>query len=320
MSSSLVSGLAGLLAVITLAVIPLACQSGGVGDPCTPDEEYGADFNGFDLAQGYIESRSFSCTTRICLVNHFQGRVSCPLGQSQSDIHPCTGPTDASCGADGSDAKCVASATLLPACTPPCMNPNDPNCLEVKCPAGLTCDTNQLICVCDSAKTPTVSFEGVNYACVYFDPACKPTTSAPCSGYLQSYVCHAEGACQTAGASVADNQGKACCVPGTGKPVGFPVCGQCDATGKRDAAQAVYCSCRCGVADGDPPEPDFNFCTCPSGFTCSELRPDFHLTGGADAELNGKYCMKDGTEFTGPASCGFVQGNHDAPCKGINAD
>ena len=28
-----------------------------------------------------IESRSFQCQTRICLVNHFQGRVSCPLGQ-----------------------------------------------------------------------------------------------------------------------------------------------------------------------------------------------------------------------------------------------
>ncbi|HYQ15395.1 MAG TPA: hypothetical protein VEQ58_06555, partial [Polyangiaceae bacterium] len=29
-----------------------------------------------------VESRSFQCETRLCLVNHFQGRVSCPFGQN----------------------------------------------------------------------------------------------------------------------------------------------------------------------------------------------------------------------------------------------
>jgi hypothetical protein len=316
MSSILASGLAGFAAVVTLAVIPLACQSGGVGDPCTPDEEYGAGFNGFDLAEGYIESRSFSCTTRICLVNHFQGRVSCPLGQSANDIHPCTGPSDTTCGGD---AKCVPSATLSPVCTPPC-DPNDLSCVQVHCPAGLQCDLNQLICVCDTTNTAMVTFENVNYSCVKFDPSCTPTTSAPCTGLATSYVCHTRGSCQTAGASAADNQGKGCCVPGTDEPVGVPVCGQCDAAGKRDAAQAVYCSCRCDVADGDPPEPDFNFCSCPSGFTCSQVRPDLGVSGGADKQLNGKYCIKTGTEFMGAASCGSVAGNHDKPCIGQNAN
>jgi hypothetical protein len=192
-----------------------------------------------------------------------------------------------------------------------------PQCIEKKCPAGLQCDLNQLLCICDSANTAKVSFEMVDYTCVYFDPSCTPTNSAPCTGLLRSYVCHTKGSCQSAGASAGDNKGKACCVPGTDEPVGVPVCGQCDTVGKRDAASAVYCSCRCDVATGDPPEPDFNFCTCPSGFTCSEVRPNFGVSGGADAQLNGKYCIKDGTEFVNAASCGHVQGNSDSPCHGM---
>jgi hypothetical protein len=306
--------LSALVSVATLAVVPVACQSGGVGDPCTPEDEYDARFGGFNVAEGYIESRSFQCATRVCLVNHFQGRVSCPLGQSARDIHPCRGRMDTTCGGG---QECVPSATLAPACT--VCDAEDPTCVTVPCPAGLRCDTTLSVCTCDSASSATFSFEGANYACEPFDPSCAPTSEGACSGLLRSYVCHTPGACQTPGGAVADNEGKACCVPGTDRPVGVPVCGQCDAAGRRDAPSAVYCSCRCGVADGDPPEPDFNFCSCPTGFACSEVRPDLGVSNGADKQLNGKYCIKDGSAFVDTASCGLIQGNHDAPCLGIGA-
>src|SRR5262245_32138904 len=93
-------GLFGLLSIAVLAGLPLACQSGGVGDPCTPEDEYNPQFSGFAMAEEYIESRSFQCETRICLVNHFQGRVSCPLGQAAATITDCggpSGPNDALC-------------------------------------------------------------------------------------------------------------------------------------------------------------------------------------------------------------------------------
>ena len=59
----------------------VGCPAGGVGDPCTPEDEFRENFAGFDLTEANIESRSFQCQTRVCLVNHFQGRVSCPTGQ-----------------------------------------------------------------------------------------------------------------------------------------------------------------------------------------------------------------------------------------------
>ena len=81
MTRSILCGLLGLISVATVGALPLACQSGGVGDPCIPEDEFQADFAGFKVTEENIESRSFQCATRICLVNHFQGRASCPLGQ-----------------------------------------------------------------------------------------------------------------------------------------------------------------------------------------------------------------------------------------------
>src|SRR5262245_957695 len=70
---------------LSLCVLVLACEPGGVGDPCVPDDEYSARFSGFALSEVNVESRSFSCETRVCLVNHFQGRVSCPAGQNAAN-------------------------------------------------------------------------------------------------------------------------------------------------------------------------------------------------------------------------------------------
>ncbi|MDB4946555.1 MAG: hypothetical protein JWP97_6089 [Labilithrix sp.] len=79
-----------------LTAIP-ACKDEGVGDPCTPEQEYDPSFTGFNENEVNVESKSFQCRTRICLVNHFRGRASCPYGQSASGVaptgaDPCTVP------------------------------------------------------------------------------------------------------------------------------------------------------------------------------------------------------------------------------------
>jgi hypothetical protein len=64
-----------------LASVFGACQGVGVGDPCIPEDEYRTGFGGYSKDEVNVESRSFQCETRVCLVNKFQGRVSCPYGQ-----------------------------------------------------------------------------------------------------------------------------------------------------------------------------------------------------------------------------------------------
>jgi hypothetical protein len=67
--------------------LPAGCGSDRVGDPCIPEDEYTSSFSGFSLEEVSTESRSFQCQTRLCLVNHFQGRVSCPYGQTSEDAN-----------------------------------------------------------------------------------------------------------------------------------------------------------------------------------------------------------------------------------------
>jgi hypothetical protein len=114
-----------------------ACQDIGVGDPCIPELEYEPGFGGFSKDEVSVESRSFQCETRLCLVNKFQGRVSCPYGQD--DLGQCKSP-------DG-DAEI---AVLVPPqlvsrppsaavyCSCRCDGPtsDSPYC---ECPRGFTC-------------------------------------------------------------------------------------------------------------------------------------------------------------------------------------
>ncbi|MCS6899610.1 MAG: hypothetical protein RMJ98_08050 [Myxococcales bacterium] len=148
------------------------CQSGGVGDPCIPEDEYLPRFAGFSASEVNIESRSFQCETRVCLVNHFRGRVSCPLGQDQaladkaknyaqqraqdgSVTIPGSGISSEEqaqmCHIPGSsgDTAELVQVSVLPQCTTRqakdvvycscrCAGP-DPDARYCDCPSGFTC-------------------------------------------------------------------------------------------------------------------------------------------------------------------------------------
>lgn len=298
MIRSIVSGLFALTSVVAMGYLPMACTSGGVGDPCIPEDEYNPEFAGFKVTEENIESRSFQCQTRICLVNHFQGRVSCPRGQAEPTL--CSGPgDDGPCAAINPESKCVAAATLAPDCDPTRDDKGASQCAGY----GNVCNDKLKSCTCNTAADcPAGSF-------------CDATTSDPNGPKLcKSYVCHVEGDCQVAGAGD-KNANKACCVPGTDTPVASPVCGQCSEDSKRNAEKAVYCSCRCGVADGEPPDDNFNFCECPNGFECTEIRKNVGL---GDKQITGKYCIKQGSAFASEQDCSTVKGYFSsAQCKGI---
>lgn len=143
-----------LLAAVTgIAFHMQGCQSGGVGDPCIPEDEYQQNFPGFAATEVNLESRSFQCETRVCLVYRFRGRVSCPLGQeAASDVDPATGVLTANtskspCHIPGSrdlvapvvNAQCstrTAEQTVYCSCR--CDGP-DPNAKYCECPDGFAC-------------------------------------------------------------------------------------------------------------------------------------------------------------------------------------
>lgn len=263
MTRSILSAVLAAASVAGIAIFPAACETGGIGDPCTPEDEFSPSFTGFKVAQENIESRSFQCESRICLANHFQGRVTCPLGQPTKQI--CAG-LDGTC-TDTSES-CVLAGEFAPECAA-----ND----ECAAYAG-TCNANGYCDCNDNAQCPE------NYVC---DNGTGGTNRC------KLFACHAAGNCQEAGAEAQntkpDGTPKDCCVPGTDVPVAVEVCGQCDAEGGRNAEKAVYCSCRCGVAEGQPEDDNFNFCDCPDAFVCAEVRPNLGL---GDPQLAGKYCVR----------------------------
>jgi hypothetical protein len=289
-----------LTVVSTLAAITLVgCPSGGVGDPCTPEDEYVGQFPGFTLQSAFIESRSFQCQTRVCLVNHFQGRVSCPNGQQKPK--DCT--SDSECAGEPGAQSCKVAGTAIRECNPrPCSEL--PEELQKDCNKGNenpTCKTAEgerrcnpegRFCECEGPLDCPTGFRCDNSTKRCITSVCAPEPTTP------------EGQ-------------KRCYVPGTSIPISVPVCGQCDDNSKRDADQAVYCTCRCAPPKDNPSEADdnFNFCECPEGFVCAEINPNVGL---GDAQLAGSYCIKAGTQYAeGDADCGKIATNPaEANCKG----
>jgi hypothetical protein len=123
------------------------CGGEGIGDPCVPEDEYRNDFSGFSIGEVNVESRSFQCATRVCLVNHFQGRSSCPYGQSSL----------------GKDTAVSACGNVPDAITfvPP------ENCTADDRVNTTTCNENVLQAVCPDLPAE----QRVGNAC---DPACQP--------------------------------------------------------------------------------------------------------------------------------------------------
>jgi hypothetical protein len=151
--------LLSFIALATLGLSTLGCEPGGVGDPCTPEDEYRTDFGSFAVTEVNVESKSFQCVTRVCLVNHFQGRVSCPYGQSEEDVGlvdgtpPLPGEHPERCRIPGTNGTDLLDQVAVPVeaqllarradqavyCSCRCRGP-DPNARYCECPSGYKCE------------------------------------------------------------------------------------------------------------------------------------------------------------------------------------
>jgi len=63
---------------------PLPTPVAKLGEKCISKEEYNPNFRGYDVSEVNVQDHASMCETGICLVNHFQGRASCPYGQAEA--------------------------------------------------------------------------------------------------------------------------------------------------------------------------------------------------------------------------------------------
>lgn len=124
-----------------------------LGAPCIPWSETQSDFSGFSSSYGIDLSVEYErCEGQLCLAHHFQGRVTCPYGQTQHDL---TLPADherrcrtmaPTTGDITPEPVEVAVAPQLVArraedvvhCSCRCAGP-DPNAEYCTCPNGMEC-------------------------------------------------------------------------------------------------------------------------------------------------------------------------------------
>lgn len=168
--------LSGLTAAIAVAVLSgTGCQSTGVGDPCVPEQEYDPAFLGFVKEEVSVESKSFQCESRLCLVNHFQGRVTCPYGQKPT----ATGATPG----DGSNNYPPAKSCITPADQPVTGQANgaflDPVAKdEVKANCSGRQAKNAVYCSCRCANVNGQTNDGANYCTCPDGFSCAQLVSA----------------------------------------------------------------------------------------------------------------------------------------------
>jgi hypothetical protein len=162
-----------------------------IGSPCLPAAENVVDFPGFELGEVSVEQLSANEPSGgpVCLIDHFQGRVSCPYGENAageppSCALPCRTPSGQAVAAPVV-AQCVnvpSAASVYWSCRCADSSGNTNDGTYCTCPSSMTCkpliatlgdaeddDISGSYCVLAGAPAPGTSCAG----------SCDPTT-APC--------------------------------------------------------------------------------------------------------------------------------------------
>jgi hypothetical protein len=169
-----------------------------LGAPCVSGLESDPSFAGFFQNEINVQTKDFQCDSKLCLINHFQGRVTCPYGQDSNGNGPSGVPgclTLGTCApvvpndpirAQTVPAQCVdgppASAVY---CSCRCANADgtvDDAGTYCSCPSGMTCTqlvasiggVNDTLSGAYCIKTGTAFNKSMSCS-----KLCNPTT-APC--------------------------------------------------------------------------------------------------------------------------------------------
>ncbi len=252
------------------------CNAGeeGVGDACMPNLEFGSTFGGFTKDDNNVETRSFQCATRVCLINKFQGRVSCPAGSDAKQPEYYRAGYDAITLAEAGDS--TAAYKLLQA-----YGGQIPKELDAPTAEEEKLNKDARAKLAAAVDQTVAELAAVGLTANKNDPAS-----------LEAALLSA----------VQEGSWRLCQVPGTdGRKLDHwvrqTVLPQFQ---QRAPAASVYCSCRCADAKNQQPETG-NFCECPSGFACQAM---FNADPNTADELEGYYCVRDGQqEVVGGVLC-----------------
>jgi hypothetical protein len=118
----------------------LTSRRPALGEPCVPADETFANFSGFSGFEVNIETRGSCGMTNVCLVNEFQGRVTCPSGQSGlPGDRPCATPDGAPVEVSVEPQLESRPAEQAVVCSCRCAGPTR-GANYCSCPSGMRCE------------------------------------------------------------------------------------------------------------------------------------------------------------------------------------
>lgn len=135
---------------------------GAMGAPCIPGVEQQPDFSGFTVEEVNVEIGSPACGGGVCLTHHFQGRVSCPYGQTEDalSLDPADGRRCRVPGETGAAVEVPVPPQLVERraenvvhCSCQCAG-SDPAVEYCQCPEGMECVELGLSSHCIKTGTP----------------------------------------------------------------------------------------------------------------------------------------------------------------------
>jgi hypothetical protein len=149
-----------------------------LGAPCSPQEEYRPEFAGFNYSEVTLESRNAQCKASVCLVNHFQGRVTCPYGQAKdgSPIQGAAPQCNVQNPLSGSLAGCCTPGVPQPV-TGPLVNgmPLDPRIGQTVPGQCINRTANRAVyCSCRCANVQGGTNDGASYCACPNGYSCTP--------------------------------------------------------------------------------------------------------------------------------------------------
>lgn len=87
---------------------------GTLGQPTVSPVEMEPKFNGYASVETDSDESCPGCGDNACVVNHFQGRVTCPYGQTQEEIDTLPGDHPLRCRATDVEGQVTTEPVLIP--------------------------------------------------------------------------------------------------------------------------------------------------------------------------------------------------------------
>ncbi len=121
-----------------------------VGPACRTVDDLDPNFAGFNVGFLTVEIGDPSCVTGVCIVDHFQGRVTCPYGQTEEEIQSLPASAGARCRVNGAMGWMPVTVPVAPQllarraeqvvyCSCECDGPPSPDKSYCTCPSGFAC-------------------------------------------------------------------------------------------------------------------------------------------------------------------------------------